>query len=311
MAALVLGPARAPLPRGPDVRGHPGRPAAALRRASPSTCSRTSSTTGAPARAPTSRSPSAAPSRARSRTASRRSRRSTTTSPARAAQGEAVVRRERRRRRPQVLPQRARQGRRRVPGAVHGPRQRVPRRRRRATYSGLPAIERLKWHLVRRRMLPELLEVLRFQREDLRDTPPVRIRGAWYADHPFRTDRSLRIPRGCSGSTRSWSSPPGSSASAGRTGGSASRAGRSSPASARAAHAQRVSLTALPPGRLRSVRLRAARAAPARGAVPRPDRPGRRAARSVRHQLGGVRRDARPAPAALGGRWRDSAGTST
>ena len=30
----------------------------------------------------------------------------------------------------------------------------------------LPATERLKWHLVRRRMLPELLEILRFQRED-------------------------------------------------------------------------------------------------------------------------------------------------
>jgi len=68
---------------------------------------------------------------------------------------------------------------------------RVPRR----AYRRLEAIDRLKWHLVRRRMMPELLEVLRFQREDLSDTPPVRIRGHFYADHPFRTDRSLRIPQ--------------------------------------------------------------------------------------------------------------------
>jgi CDP-glycerol glycerophosphotransferase len=59
----------------------------------------------------------------------------------------------------------------------------------------LPAIERLKWHLVRRRMLPELLEVLRFQREEALATPPLRARGRYYGDFPFRTDRRLRIPR--------------------------------------------------------------------------------------------------------------------
>jgi CDP-glycerol glycerophosphotransferase len=59
----------------------------------------------------------------------------------------------------------------------------------------LPAIERLKWHLVRRRLVPELLEVLRFQREQLGRTPPVRERGRWYGDYPFRNDRRLRIPR--------------------------------------------------------------------------------------------------------------------
>jgi CDP-glycerol glycerophosphotransferase len=69
--------------------------------------------------------------------------------------------------------------------------ERVPQRALRR----LPAMERLKWHLVRRRMMPELLEVLRFQREDLSDTPPVRIRGHFYADHPYRTDRSLKLPR--------------------------------------------------------------------------------------------------------------------
>src|SRR3954464_2532231 len=44
-------------------------------------------------------------------------------------------------------------------------------------YDPLPAIERLRWHLVRRRLMPELLEVLRFQREELRDRPPGEIGG--------------------------------------------------------------------------------------------------------------------------------------
>ena len=42
--------------------------------------------------------------------------------------------------------------------------------------------------------MPELLEVLRFQREDLRDTPPVEIGGRWYGDYPFREDERLKIP---------------------------------------------------------------------------------------------------------------------
>jgi CDP-glycerol glycerophosphotransferase len=62
-------------------------------------------------------------------------------------------------------------------------------------YAELPAIERLKWHLVRRRLMPELLEVLRFQREDLRSTPPVRIGDRWYGDYPYREDERLKIPR--------------------------------------------------------------------------------------------------------------------
>jgi CDP-glycerol glycerophosphotransferase len=57
------------------------------------------------------------------------------------------------------------------------------------------AIERLKWQLVRRRALPELLEVLRFQAEDLGETPPVRGLRHWYGDYPYRTDRPLGIPR--------------------------------------------------------------------------------------------------------------------
>jgi CDP-glycerol glycerophosphotransferase len=61
-------------------------------------------------------------------------------------------------------------------------------------FKPLPAIERLKWYFVRRRMMPELLEVIRFQKEELHSTPPLRIRGRWYGDYPFRTDRRLKIP---------------------------------------------------------------------------------------------------------------------
>ena len=105
VAALVLGPARTPLPGGPDLRGHPGRAPAALRRATRSTCSRTSSTTGGRARASSSRSRSAAPSRARSKdrlTAIEEV--SDYLSEHGPAPREALVRRERRRRRPEVLP---------------------------------------------------------------------------------------------------------------------------------------------------------------------------------------------------------------
>ncbi|MCW3008321.1 MAG: putative glycosyltransferase [Solirubrobacterales bacterium] len=58
----------------------------------------------------------------------------------------------------------------------------------------LPAIDRLKYHLVRRRLLDELLEVLRFQKQELPDTVPIRVRGAWYGDYPYREDERLAIP---------------------------------------------------------------------------------------------------------------------
>jgi CDP-glycerol glycerophosphotransferase len=61
-------------------------------------------------------------------------------------------------------------------------------------FKPLPAIERLKWHFVRRRLMPELLEVVRFQKEELHSRPPVRVRGRWYGDYPFRTDRRLKVP---------------------------------------------------------------------------------------------------------------------
>jgi CDP-glycerol glycerophosphotransferase len=56
------------------------------------------------------------------------------------------------------------------------------------------AIDRLKWQLVRRRALPELLEVLRFAVEELAETPPVREGRHWYGDYPYRTDERLGIP---------------------------------------------------------------------------------------------------------------------
>ena len=58
------------------------------------------------------------------------------------------------------------------------------------------AIDRLKWHLVRRRALPELLEVLRFQAEEREETPPVRIGRRWYGDYPYRRDARLAVPDG-------------------------------------------------------------------------------------------------------------------
>jgi CDP-glycerol glycerophosphotransferase len=59
----------------------------------------------------------------------------------------------------------------------------------------LPAIQRLKWHLVRRRKLPELLEVLRFEATALHARPRTVIRGRLYGDYPFLRDRELAIPR--------------------------------------------------------------------------------------------------------------------
>jgi CDP-glycerol glycerophosphotransferase len=62
-------------------------------------------------------------------------------------------------------------------------------------FGALPAIDRLKWHLVRRGLVEELVEVLRFQKQEAAGTRPVRVRGRYHGDYPFRTDRRLRIPR--------------------------------------------------------------------------------------------------------------------
>jgi CDP-glycerol glycerophosphotransferase len=129
-------------------------------------------------------------------------------------------------------------------------------------FHALPAIDRLKWHLVRRGLVDELVEVLRFQKHEAAATPPVRVGRRYYGDYPFRADPRLRIPR------------------------SAYRLGRRDEDLALTAHlesvrrvdgklrirghayvnglgcasgsGQRTTITALRPGRLRAVRLRLA-----------------------------------------------------
>ncbi len=62
-------------------------------------------------------------------------------------------------------------------------------------FDELPALERLEWHLVRRRLLAELLQVLAFDVAGAVDwTPVVRRRRALYGDYPFRGDPALAIP---------------------------------------------------------------------------------------------------------------------
>ncbi|MES9543451.1 CDP-glycerol glycerophosphotransferase family protein [Actinomadura sp. NPDC000600] len=67
---------------------------------------------------------------------------------------------------------------------------------RRATV-GLEAIRRLETYLLGACMLPELLEVLRFEERGLRDVPLVsrgRLRQRWYARYPFFDDPDTGIP---------------------------------------------------------------------------------------------------------------------
>ena len=60
---------------------------------------------------------------------------------------------------------------------------------------GLPAIQRLKWHLVRRRLEPELLEVVAFHKAHPGGGPKRRIGLRVYGDYPFLDDPRLGIPR--------------------------------------------------------------------------------------------------------------------
>ena len=62
-------------------------------------------------------------------------------------------------------------------------------------FDPLPAIHRLQWHLARRRLMPELLEVLRFEKSgEINSTPWVRKGRRFYGDYPFRGDPALAIP---------------------------------------------------------------------------------------------------------------------
>jgi CDP-glycerol glycerophosphotransferase len=124
--------------------------------------------------------------------------------------------------------------------------------------SNLPAIDRLKWHLVRRRLLSELLEVLTFQRERLRRTPPLHIGRRWYGDYPFRTDRKLRIPNSVYRLDRELTLKPRVESMRFDRGaleieGDAHIDWIGAPRSG----SQRVTISALRPGRLRRLRLRA------------------------------------------------------
>jgi CDP-glycerol glycerophosphotransferase len=62
-------------------------------------------------------------------------------------------------------------------------------------FDDLPAVQRLEWHLVRRRMLPELLEVVRFENSgDMSLTPFVRRGRRFFGDYPFRGDPAVGVP---------------------------------------------------------------------------------------------------------------------
>jgi len=64
-------------------------------------------------------------------------------------------------------------------------------------FDHLPAIDRLKWHLVRRSLLPEVLEVLRFEKSgEIEWTPAVRRGRDFYGGYPFREDTHLAVPEG-------------------------------------------------------------------------------------------------------------------
>jgi CDP-glycerol glycerophosphotransferase len=56
----------------------------------------------------------------------------------------------------------------------------------RAVCDDLPAIDRVKYHLVRRGRLDDLLELIGFQREHALSTPPRRRRGRYYGNYPVR-----------------------------------------------------------------------------------------------------------------------------
>ena len=62
---------------------------------------------------------------------------------------------------------------------------------RQSLFADLPAIDRLKWHLVLRERTDELIDVLRFQRHRRASTPPLRQRGRWYGDYPHRGDPGI------------------------------------------------------------------------------------------------------------------------
>ena len=140
-------------------------------------------------------------------------------------------------------------------------------------YDDLPAIDRLKWHLVRRRLMPELLEVLQFQKEALAGSAPVRVRRRWYGDYPFRGDERLGVPASVY-RLRNADLPGVAHLEELRRDGDALKISGFAYVSgigAPAPGSQRVSVSALRPGRLRRVRLHVAPLRLKTTAVERPD----------------------------------------
>ena len=123
----------------------------------------------------------------------------------------------------------------------------------------LPAIDRLKWHFVQRGMLPELLEIRRYEQEEMDDALPVKIGGHWYLDHPFRTDRRLHIRRSLFRVDRDLDFTPWIDTLRWEDGGLRIEGGGSvAGIGAPRPDSQRVTVVALQPGRLQQVRQRVA-----------------------------------------------------
>ncbi|GAA3738663.1 CDP-glycerol glycerophosphotransferase [Spinactinospora alkalitolerans] len=63
-------------------------------------------------------------------------------------------------------------------------------------YPELPAVERLKWYLIRKRLGPQLAEMLTFNKSvEQKKAEAVRHGARFYADYPFKDDPALKIPR--------------------------------------------------------------------------------------------------------------------
>jgi CDP-glycerol glycerophosphotransferase len=64
-----------------------------------------------------------------------------------------------------------------------------------SVFDGVRALDRLKYHFVQRRMMPELLDVLKFQEASRLELVPVQSGDRWYAaNYPFRGDPAYHVP---------------------------------------------------------------------------------------------------------------------
>jgi CDP-glycerol glycerophosphotransferase len=165
----------------------------------------------------------------------------------------------------------------------------VPRR----AFDALPAIDRLKWHLIRRGRMDEAVAVIRFAKQG--GAVAVRERGRYYGDYPFRGDGALAVPRATYrlGRRDEDLALTAQLERVEHRDGKLRLRGQATIAALDGA-VQRTTLVALRPGRLRALRLRVA-------ALRVPTAPSRRA--------GWAGFDAALDPAALRGRGGWEAGT--